>query len=75
MTKKDAANELISMYALYREQYGDSNRSGSEAVTLAVAALAESAGHDSCNECHEEHNQLGMVLSELKAIRSVLETK
>ncbi len=74
MTKEEAANELISMYALYRKQYGDSNNSGREAITLAVAALAESDGRYFRDKCCEEHNQLGMVLEELKAIHSILET-
>lgn len=75
MTKEEAANKLISIYALYLRQYSDTNYSGREAITLAVAALAESAGRDSCDECHEEHNQLGMVLNELRTIRSILETR
>lgn len=46
MTKEEATNKLISMYALYHRQCGDPNCSGREAIILAVTALAESAGCD-----------------------------
>lgn len=74
MTNEEAANELISMYALYRAHYPDTNSTAKRAVTIAVAALSESAGRDACAECREEHGLLGRILDELKAIRSILGT-
>lgn len=63
------------MYAAYQGDHEDADRRKQQAVTIAVAALAESLGRDSYAECHEERGQLGMILDELNAIRSALEAK
>lgn len=73
MTKEDAANTLIAMYSSYAKYYGHSSEKNA-AVTIAVAALAESAGKDACAECREERSQLSALLDEVKAIRLSLET-
>lgn len=46
MTKTEAANELISMYALYHRQYGDKNHNICQAITLAITALVASDSRD-----------------------------
>lgn len=75
IAKEEAASKLVSMYAADQGDHEDANHSKQQAVTIAVAALAESLGRDSCAECHEERGQLGMILNELNAIRSALEAK
>lgn len=71
MTQEEAANELLSMYAMYRQHYDDGKGTYRQAVTLAIDALAAAAHRDACAECRED-DPLRAILEEIKAIRAAM---
>lgn len=69
MTNEEAANELIRMYTRYDNKLGDFGGKKCAAVTLAVAALSESASRDVCEQCMSDVTYKDTSFSVLEVMR------